>query len=404
MNGKADYNLRATRAGVHLAAARPERDGIVAGLGRRPKRAAFASPFAALAAASFLACHPRPAVTPDVFPMATAWTTSLDDAIEGPLATDGVRLFVATRDGAVHALDLAAGGVAWRVEGRAGVLAYGPGLLALREPDGTVWAMEPETGHALWKSKSGIAGAIPPVVSPEGVLVAGDGLALLDPHTAVARWTVPAPPAMKGPPLLAGTRILAGEADGALRARDAATGVMVWTFPAGGIVAAPILDDRERVLVGTTDRRFLALDLRDGKQRWRWKVGADVQGQAVVLANRVLFAAHDDVLYALNRGNGNMAWRAALPSRPLGGPLLAGTAVLVACFENEVVGFDGRTGRKLGSLKTPAEIRTPPVMAGRRLFIGLRDHSVVALELAAPQAAEPEAAPESPSPPPSPIP
>ena len=339
------------------------------------------------------ACHGRPVVPPDVFPMGTAWTSPVGESIEGPLATDGVRLFVATRDGAVQALSLATGSVAWRVEGRPGVVGWGPGLVAVREEDGTVWGMEAETGHARWKVESGIAGAIPPVVSADAVLVAGEGLALLDPATGAARWSVPAPPAVKGRPLEWGSRVLAGEADGALRCREAATGALAWAFPTGGIVAAPIVDDRERVLFGTTDRRFLALHLKDGGQRWRWKVGADVQGPAVVLGDKVLFASHDDVLYALNRGSGNMAWRAALPSRPLGGPLLAGTAVLVACFENEVVGFDGRTGKKLGSLKTNAEIRTPPVMAGKQLYLGLRDHTVVALQLAAP-----EAAPESPIP------
>jgi outer membrane protein assembly factor BamB len=359
---------------------------------------------AGLAGLAGLACRSRAAVPPNVFPLGTAWTATLDQSIEGPLATDGVRLFVATADGAVSALDLASGTVAWRIPARHGVLGWGHGLVVLREEDGTVWGMEAETGHARWKVESGIAGAIPPVVAQDGVLVAGEGLALLDPATGAARWSVPSPPAIKGVPALEGARVLAGEADGALRARDAASGALVWAFPTGGLVAAPVVDDRERVLVGPTDRRFLAIDLRSGEQKWRWKVAADVQGRAAILEDNVVFASHEDVLYALNRGNGNMAWRAALPSRPLGGPLLAGRAVLVACFENEVVGLDARTGRKLGTLKTPAEIRTPPVMAGERLFVGLRDHTVVALQLAGPPVEEPAAAPESPAPSPSPIP
>ena len=125
----------------------------------------------------------------------------------------------------------------------------------------------------------------------------------------------------------------------------------------------------------------------------------------MILDDTVLFATHENVLYALKRGSGKMVWRAGLPSRPLGGPVLMGTAVLVACFENDVVGFDGRTGRRLGALRTTAEIRTPPLLVSGRLYIGLRDRTVVALQLAAappPQASpEPEASPVwSPSPPP----
>src|SRR5437762_315615 len=175
---------------------------------------------AALCVAGY-ACHGRPVVPPDVFPMGTAWTSPVGESIAGPLATDGVRLFVATRDGAVRALDLATGALAWRVEGRPGVVGWGPGLLAVRGEDGTVWGMEAETGHARWKAESRIAGTIPPVVSRDAVLVAGEGLAVLDPATGAARWSVPAPPAVKGSPVAWESRVLAGEADGALRSRDA---------------------------------------------------------------------------------------------------------------------------------------------------------------------------------------
>jgi outer membrane protein assembly factor BamB len=338
--------------------------------------------FSAATVALAAACGGRPILVPDVFPVENAWTASLGEAIEGPLATDGKRLFVATRDGAVRAFDLATGSALWEVKDRTGVVGAAPGLVAARAPDGIVWGMEPETGRTRWKAETGVVGTIPPVVSGEAVLVAGEGLTWLDPGSGAARWSVPAPPAVKGVPLAWGPHVLAGEADGALRARNAATGALVWAFPTAGLVAAPVVDDGDRVLVGTTDRRFLALHAKDGKQDWRWKVGADVPAAAVVLDDKVLFATHENVLYALNRGSGKMAWRAGLPSRPLGGPVLMGAAVIVACFENDVLGFEGRTGRRLGSLRTSAEIRTPPMLVNGRLYIGLRDHTVVALQLA----------------------
>ena len=359
----------------------------------------------AAAVVSAAACGGRPVLVPDVFPVETAWTASLGEAIEGPLATDGQRLFVATRDGKVRGLDLATGAAVWEVDDRTGGVGAAPGLVAVRAPDGIVWGLDPETGRTRWKAETGVVGTMPPVVSGEAVLVAGEGLTWLDPATGAARWSVPAPPAIQGVPQAWGPHVLAGEADGALRARDAATGALAWAFPTAGLVAAPVVDGDGRVLVGTTDRRFLALQAKDGKQDWRWKVAADVQAAAVVLDDKVLFATHENVLYALKRGSGKMAWRAGLPSRPLGGPVLMGLAVLVACFENDVLGFDGRTGRRLGSLRTSAEIRTPPVLVNRRLYIGLRDRTVVALQLAAappPQAsAGTEASPVwSPSPPP----
>src|SRR3989442_15807321 len=104
-------------------------------------------------------CHGRPVVPPDVFPMGTAWTSPVGESIEGPLATDGVRLFVATRDGAVQALSLATGSVAWRGEGRPGPVGWGPGLGAGREGDGAGGGMAAGTGHAPGTVGSGVAGA-----------------------------------------------------------------------------------------------------------------------------------------------------------------------------------------------------------------------------------------------------
>ena len=186
---------------------------------------------------SAAACHGRPVLLPDVFPVQTAWTASLGEAIEGPLATDGRRLFVATRDGAVHAFDLATGAAVWKAEDRTGVVGAATGLVALRAPDGIVWGMDPETGRTRWQAETGIAGAIPPVVSGDAVLVAGEGFTRLDAATGGVLWSVPAPPAIKGVPLAWGPHVMAGEEDGALRCRDAATGALQWAFPTGGLVA-----------------------------------------------------------------------------------------------------------------------------------------------------------------------
>jgi outer membrane protein assembly factor BamB len=334
-------------------------------------------------AAATAACAGRARVTgpPPVFPVATLWVTPLPEGIEAPLATDGARLFVATRDGVVAALDARTGAVAWRVEQRPGALAYGAGALVVRGATGAVWSLDPSSGRERWKAESGVAGALPAVLDDQRVVVGGEGLAALDARNGHALWTAQDQPKVTARPALSPLWVISGE-ENALRRRDAATGRTLWTLAARGPILAPALvDDRRRVFVGTTDRRFAAVDLDDGDVGWRWKVGADVQAPAVVFEDRVLVATHEDVLYAFKRGNGHVAWRSPLPSRPFGAPLLVGGAVLVACHESDLVGFDARTGRRLGAIRTPGEMRAPPVLAQDRLFVGMRDRSVVALKL-----------------------
>jgi outer membrane protein assembly factor BamB len=331
--------------------------------------------------------------------MTTLWTAPLEDLVEGPLAADEKRIFVTTRDGTLFALDRETGAPVWKVAGRAGLLASGPTALVLRQADGTVFRLDPESGAVMWRVNSAVSGGLAPLVDGDRILVAGNGLAALDAQTGSVLWSVAGGTAASSLPEVFGGRLLVGEQDGTLRCRDRATGVSLWTFrTTSALLAPPRVGGARRVFLGTTDRRVVALSLEKGQLAWRWKVGADVQSAPALQGNLVLVAPFDAVLYAINRSNGNLAWRAPLPSRPLSSPMPVGTTVLVACHENEILGFDLKTGTRHGGLKTTAQIRTPPLLLDGRLYVGLRNRSVVALKLAG----EGEPAPASPSPSPSP--
>jgi outer membrane protein assembly factor BamB len=267
----------------------------------------------------------------------------------------------------------------------------------LRQADGTVLRLHPESGSVLWRVNSTVSGGLAPLVDGDRILVAGNGLAALDVQTGGLLWSVAGGTAASSLPEVFGARLLVGEQDGTLRCRDRATGVSLWTFrTASALLAAPRVGGDRRVFLGTTDRRVVALSLDKGRPAWRWKVGADVQSAPALQGNLVLVVAFDAVLYAINRANGNLVWRAPLPSRPLSSPMPVGTAVLVACHENEILGFDLKTGTRQGGLKTTAQIRTPPLLLDGRIYLGLRNRSVVALKL--PVAGEPAGPSPSPSP------
>jgi outer membrane protein assembly factor BamB len=200
--------------------------------------------------------------------------------------------------------------------------------------------------------------------------------------------------------VVAGSRLVAGEADGTLRCRDRATGVSLWTLRTrGALVAPPLVDPgRRRLYLGTTDKRILEVSLDRGEPGWAWRVGADVRHPGLLLPGQVVFATLDAVLHSLRPG-GNLAWRGSLPSRPLAPPVLMAGHVVVACLEDEIVAFSAETGARVGGLRTTAEIRSPPVLAGDLLVVGLRDRSVVAYAPAGHPAARPPAdASDPPSP------
>jgi outer membrane protein assembly factor BamB len=346
-----------------------------------------------------------PAPKPPLLPLSPAWKTLLGEFVVEPLAADSRRVYVATRDGALRALEQSTGAVIWKAEGVPGRVSATDGFVLVRDEDGTLRCLQPRTGTVRWTAPTGGAGSLPAVLDQDIALVAGRGLAAVELASGRVLWTDASGAETTAPPVSAGSRLLTGDADGLLRCRDRATGVSLWTLRTGrGLLAPPLVDrGRRRLYLGTTDKRILEVSLEKGKPGWAWRVGADVGHAGLLLPDQLLFASYDAVVYALRPG-GNLAWRGSLPSRPLSSPLPVDGYLLLACLENELVALDARTGATAGTLRTTAEIRTPPLVAGGFVVLGLRDRSVLAYALpgtAVPAQAPPEppAAPVAPPPP-----
>jgi outer membrane protein assembly factor BamB len=338
---------------------------------------------------------PRPQ-EPAIFPLGTAWAVALDGSVDPPLAVDERRLYVATRDGVLRALDRRNGGEVWRVRAP-GLVSAAAGVLLVRAPDGRVTSLQPRTGGVRWTAESGVPGTQPAAIDRELVFVGGQGLAALEVAGGKVAWAAREPAIVSSGPVATAKGLLVGEADGTLRLRERTTGAIEWTFKTGGeLRAPPFADETGEVFQGTSDRRLLRLAADSGKQKWRWKVGADVRSAAAVAGPLALFTSFDATLYAIQRGSGKLAWRAGLPSRPLSGALVAFGTALVACHENELIGYSLADGRPAGSLKLPAEIAATPLLHKGRVFVALRDRSVHALSLAGLEAAEPAAEAEQP--------
>src|SRR4029450_6893390 len=161
--------------------------------------------------------------------MTAIWTRPVPATVEGPLAVDTVSIFVATRDGALRALDAETGRPRWRADNRPGVVAAGGGLVAQRGEDGTVWTMDGGTGSDRWKAASGVRGSLPAVLYKDVVVVAGEGRA--------GRGGGPGPYGWKGASGVRGSLpavlykdvvVVAGEG---LAVLEVATGQPRWTAP-----------------------------------------------------------------------------------------------------------------------------------------------------------------------------
>jgi outer membrane protein assembly factor BamB len=268
----------------------------------------------------------------------------------------GDRIYAASNDGVVRALDRERGKALWktsldrRLSGGVGV--YENALL-LGSSEGYVVKLDADTGDELWATR--LRGEV--LAPPQGngrVVVAQtyDGkLQGLDFVSGEVLWTydsnVPVL-TIRGTstPVMDGNRVYAGFANGRVLAFDAQTGSIVWevrvTISQGRSEIDRIVDvDGGMLLSGSElfaasyQGRLVAIDTRNGRKLWQEDVSS-FSGVGIGFGN-VYVADEDGTLYAYQRTGQGLRWsQDALGYRQLSRPTPVSSYVAVADFEGIV--------------------------------------------------------------------
>ena len=161
----------------------------------------------------------------------------------GAMAIDAQRLYIATIQHKVYAVEFQSGKIDWSVDAGgavAGGVTLSGGKLYVGTFTGQVLALDAQTGKTLWTAKA-------------------DG------------WVWQAPVA-------AGDTIFATDLKGTLRALSAADGSPAWNKSLGGPVQAAPAVDGGTVYIGTTGGIVRAYSAADGTQKWEQTITGGVFG------------------------------------------------------------------------------------------------------------------------------
>jgi len=173
-------------------------------------------------------------VTP---PFRLAWARHfpgerLGTAME-PIVAEG-KVFIATHNGGLHALDAVTGEQAWS-QAKAGFLqspAYAEGRLVTADIQGTLAAVDAQSGKSLWNISTDTSGfCASPLISGKTIFIgsrSGEFFAVaLDTGKILWKQTFPAP--IQQTAAYADGRVFVAPEDLRLRCLDAATGKILWT-------------------------------------------------------------------------------------------------------------------------------------------------------------------------------
>jgi outer membrane protein assembly factor BamB len=288
----------------------------------------------------------------------------------GGIAYGGGRVFAATGNGEVVAIDPASGGVVWRQKlgapaGSAPTVE--DGIVYVVGRDSTAWAINAKDGKVEWKvagaaSVTGMIGAGSPVVTPRTVLFpygTGELVAALK-KGGLQLWSASIVGArlgrgytgvtdIAGDPVVDGAVTYVGNQSGRVSAIETATGKVIWSareaaygavLPVGGSVFL-ISDEAKLVrLDATTGDVIWGIDMpyyTTNKEKKRAAITAHYG--PVLAGGRLIVASGDGMIRMFNPADGALAGTVQLSGGAASAPALAGGVMYVVSRNGQLQAF-----------------------------------------------------------------
>lgn len=348
------------------------------------------------------------------------WDASIGDGAEKyfsrlkPVVGYG-KLFTASRDGEVFALDPSTGEKIWStdlsdLDNKAGFfdskpsayLAGGPSVglnkVVIGSEDGDVFALDPESGALLWHSKvkgeviaaPALDAGVVVVNTASGVVKAfdiNDGSELWEVEQEVPALTLRG---ISAPVIAAGGTIV-GSPDGSLTVYLLDNGRQGWVVDVGETSGSTELErvidiDSKPVIYGdkiysiSARGNLASIDLRTGRILWERQYSSyrqiSIQGNAIYLTDT---KGH---VYAIDRVNGFELWsQLSLTNRKVTGPVIVGNYVVVGDFEGYLHWIDRDTGEFVARHEVDSSgIYTTPHVADGIIYVQARDGELQAIK------------------------
>lgn len=209
-----------------------------------------------------------------------AWRTTIGTAaISASLVEADGRVFVASEDGSIDAVDARTGAVAWTSSVGGPVLhggALSAGVLYVGTATGRLAAIDAASGLDRWQVELEPGAVGTPAVAngsvyvSRGLLTSHGDLVVLDPRDGHTKWTFDTP---SGQLVYAGavtpSMLYAVSNDGNVYAVDIATHAIRWTAPTNGPLGTLGVFVDGVFYVATNARSVYAFDAATGAQLWK---------------------------------------------------------------------------------------------------------------------------------------
>ncbi len=210
--------------------------------------------------------------------------------------------------------------------------AYGDGRIYVASHDGRVLALDAVNGRQVWSVKTGTAISGGPGIG-EGLVLVGTTdaeIIALDAEDGSERWRAMASSEVLSIPQTAFERVIVQAADGSITGLDATDGSQQWRYDR----SVPVLTlrgtstpavERGLVVAGFSNGKLVALTADRGLVAWESSVAVprgrselerivDIDGDPVIRGSTVFVATYQGTLAELNVRSGEAGWKRDISS------------------------------------------------------------------------------------------
>jgi outer membrane protein assembly factor BamB len=359
---------------------------------------------------------PETAVDSPVVNVSAVWQTQLSDAVNvTPIVLDG-RVFVATADGTIHAIDAATGSKIWQLQPDNGrlwdaSLRVAEGQVCAGLEGGLITCVGAADGQPLWTTELGIEAQSRPALV-DGVLYVpttwvgtatpndyeGEAvLFALDAATGDILWQAATENYILRRPIVAGNLVITGGADVAaegqssgdynspnrIYAFDKASGAVVWVHESDDGLLRWLIASENVVAFAGRSEIVQAISLDDGEPVWNF--GPSYWMQFPVLADGVFYmGTGDERFHALDAADGSRLWETSIDLDSLnqiGKPLIAGDTIWLNAVTGDIYGLRMADGEQVAHLETGLSIRVGGALYENLYIMGDAQGGLYAFEI-----------------------
>ena len=331
-------------------------------------------------------------------PLKLAWQMSLMEKpkgsnemlVSGAIVRDD-RIYVGTKDGFFHCLELETGKEIWKAEALGafdGAAAYVEDMVVAGCQDGFVYAWKAVDGKEVWKFESDaeIHAAANVWQNPDTgawkVLIGSYDYQVycLDAKTGKKDWAAETGYYINGGAAISEGKVVFGGCDSVLHVHDLKNGEEVRQIDVGSYIGNNVSIADGVIYVSHYGNLVQAFSMEDGMEIWQFGERAFEYFAAPAIASKViLVGGRDKRFHCLDRVTGEQAWEFRARDR-------IDSSAVVCNDETVIFGSDDgylyqlavADGKELWSYEIGAPVKAPPAVAGKWVIVGADDGSLYA--------------------------